>query len=124
MLTYNLNYPLHGYCHTLLIGGLVGLVFATVAYPIRRRIDRIMALLRLPYTPGYLKMALSGVMGAWLHILFDAILYRDIQPLYPSHANPLYGALSHGAVYLICSACFVPALLLFVYIVFFAKRDM
>ena len=122
VLIYNLNYPLHGYCHTLLIGGLVGLVFATAAYPLRTHIGRLMAFLRLPYTPTYLKMALSAVVGAWLHILFDSLLYLDIQPLYPLQANPLYGVLSHGALYLICSVCFVPTLMLYVYIAFIAKR--
>lgn len=122
VLTYNLNYPLHGYCHTLLIGGFVGFVFATAAYPLRSHIGKLMASLRLPYAPTYLKMALSAVVGAWLHILFDAILYLDIHPLYPLQANPLYGVLSQNSVYLICSACFVPALMLYVYIAFIAKR--
>jgi membrane-bound metal-dependent hydrolase YbcI (DUF457 family) len=81
-----------------------------------------MDILRLPYAPAYLKMALSGVAGAWLHIIFDAILYIDIRPFFPSEANPLYGIFSHGTVYVLCSACFVPALLLYVYIAFIAKR--
>lgn len=122
VLSYNLNYPLHGYGHTLLIGGLVGLVFTTAAYPLRSYIGRLMAFLRLPYTPTYLKMALSAIVGAWLHILFDAILYLDIQPLYPLQSNPLYGVLSQNSVYLICSVCFVPAFMLYVYIAFIAKR--
>jgi len=122
VLTYNLNYPLHGYCHTLLVGGLVGLVLATAAYPLRNQISKLMGFFRLPYAPTYLKMALSGIAGAWLHVLFDAFLYTDIRPLYPSEANPLYGVLSHRVVYIICSACFVPALLLYIYIAFIAKR--
>ena len=28
VLTFHLNYPMHGYCHTLLIGGLLGLLWA------------------------------------------------------------------------------------------------
>jgi len=118
VIAFNLDYPLHGYCHTLLIGGLVGLLFATAVYPFRRLVGRGMSLLRLPYTPTYLKMAVSGILGAWLHVLFDAPLYEDIRPFYPSQANPLYGLLSRDAVYTICSACFVPALLLYVYIAF------
>ena len=122
VMTFNLDYPLHGYCHTLLIGGLVGLLFATAAYPLRRLIRRAMSLLRLPYAPTYTKMALSGVLGAWLHVLFDAPLYYDIRPFYPLQANPLYQVVSLSTVYTICAACSVPALLLYVYIAFIAKR--
>jgi len=122
VMTFNLDYLLHGYCHTLLIGGLVGLLFATAAYPLRHLIGRAMSLLRLPYAPTYAKMAFSGVLGAWLHVLFDAPLYYDIRPFYPSQANPLYEVVSPGTVYSICAACFVPALLLYVYIAFIAKR--
>jgi len=122
VMTFDLDYPLHGYCHTLLIGGLVGLLFATVAYPFRHLIGKIIRLLRLPYAPSYGKMALSGVLGAWLHVLFDAPLYGDIRPFYPSQANPLFAVLSRSAVYSICAWCFVPALLVYVYVAFIAKR--
>lgn len=122
VLYFNLNYPLHGYCHTLLFGGLIGLLFATLAYPFRNLIGKRMGLLRLPYGTTYLRMALSGIAGVWLHILFDAMIYLDIRPLYPSESNPLYGILSHGAVYALCSVCFVPALFLYVHIAFIAER--
>ena len=122
VMTFNLDYPPHGHCHTLLIGGLVGLLFATAAYPFRHLIGKVMGLLRLPYVPTYVKMAISGVLSAWLHVLFDSLLRDDIRPFYPSQANPLYEILSHSAVYRICTVCFVPALLLYVYVAFIAKR--
>jgi membrane-bound metal-dependent hydrolase YbcI (DUF457 family) len=122
VMTFNLDYPLHGYCHTLLIGGFVGLLLATAAYPFRQSIGKVMGLLRLPYVPTYVKMAISGVLGAWLHIFFDSLLHSDIRPFYPSQANPLYNILSQRAVYGICTVCFVPALILYVYVAFIAKR--
>ena len=124
VMTFNLNYPVHGYCHTLLIGGVVGVLFATAVYPLRRLLGKAMNMFRLPYAPSWGQMALSGVLGAWLHVLFDAPLYGDIRPFYPLQANPLYGVLSSGAVYRICAVCFVPALLLYVYVAFIAKRTM
>lgn len=122
VMTFSLDYPIHGYCHTLLIGVLVGLMFATAAYPFRHLIGKVMGLLFLPYVPTYVKMVLSGILGTWLHVLFDAPLYHDVRPFYPSQANPLYEILSHSAVYSICTACFVPTLLLYVYVALIAKR--
>jgi len=113
-MTFNLDYPLHGYCHTVLIGWLVGLLFATAAYSLRHLIGGVMSALHLPYVPTYGKMALSGIAGVWLHILCDAPLYYDIKPFYPLQTNPLFEALPARAVYGICAACFVPALLLYV----------
>jgi membrane-bound metal-dependent hydrolase YbcI (DUF457 family) len=122
VITQSLNYPLHGYCHTLLIGGFVGLLFGMAAYPFRHLIGKVMTLIRLPYSPTFAKMALSGVLGAWLHVLFDAPIYTDIMPFYPSQANPLYGCLSIDTVYSICAACFLPALIIYIFVAFVGKR--
>ena len=122
VMTFGLHYPLHGYCHTLLVGGLAGLLLATAAFPFRRLFGEAMTFLRLPYEPTYKKMAFSGVLGAWLHVLFDAPLYNDIRPFYPLRTNPLLGVISSKTVYIVCSACFLPALVLYIYVAFMEKR--
>ena len=119
---FNLDYPFHGYCHTLLFGGLIGLLLATVAFPFRHFIKKIMNSLRLAYTPTYAKMGLAGVLGAWLHVLFDAPLYNEMMPFYPLQDNFLFAVVSHRGVYRLCAACFAPALLLYLYIAFISKR--
>jgi len=121
-MVFRLDYPLHGYCHTFLVGAVVGAVFATALYPFRGLIGKGMALLRLPYAPACWKMLVSGVLGVWLHVLFDAVLYRDMRPFFPSSANPLYGLLSPRAVRLVCSVSFIPALLLYFWLAFAARR--
>lgn len=118
VMVYHLDHPLHGTLHTLLVGGVVGILFATLAYPFRRWIGKAMGFLRLPYTPTYLKMVVAGVTGAWLHILLDSLLYLDIQPFYPAQANPLYGRLSPRTVYGLCWISFAPALLLYMHLAF------
>jgi membrane-bound metal-dependent hydrolase YbcI (DUF457 family) len=55
-------------------------------------------------------MILSGVLGTWFHVLLDAPLYTDIRPFYPFQANPLYGLVGYGAMYLSCALCFIPAM--------------
>jgi len=122
VMTFNLDYPGHGYCHTMLFGSLLGLLVATIGYALRHQLARFMAKIYLADTPTFHKMAVSGVLGIWLHVLFDAPLYSDIRPFYPLQVNPLLEVLPPGAVYGICGVCFVPAGLLYVYAVSGAKK--
>jgi membrane-bound metal-dependent hydrolase YbcI (DUF457 family) len=107
------DYPLHGYLHTLLFGSAVGLLFGIVAHQFKTPLTELMAVLRLPYSTTIGKATLSGVLGAWLHVLTDAPMYTDIKPFFPSMANPLYGLYSMPAAYILCSALFVPAVVLY-----------
>ena len=122
VMALDLDYPLHGYAHTLLVGGMIGLGFGALVYPFREPIGLLMGFLRLPYLPSWRRMMLSGMLGAWLHVLFDAPLYRDIRPFYPLQVNPLYGIASPHAVYTLCALLFVPAVLLYLYLAFFARK--
>lgn len=110
-----LNYPLHGYCHTLFVGGLMGVVFGCAAYPFGTLIGKGMFRLSLPYSATLAKMALSGMLGAWLHVLFDAVIYGEIRPFYPlSSMNPLFGMVSSdNDLYVICTLFFMPAIALY-----------
>ena len=110
VMAFNLDYPLHGYCHTFLVGGLLGFAWGVVAHFLRGFIGKAMTALRLPYSPSFWKMGISGVLGVWLHILLDAPIYYEMKPFYPSGANPFLGILEMDTVYLICALCFVPAL--------------
>jgi len=118
VMMYGFDYPLHGYCHTFLFGSLVGLLLGLIAFPFRKPIGKAMSLLRLPYSTTLLRMAVSGVLGAWMHILFDMPPYQDIKPFYPLSANPLYGIVSTKAVYGTCALLFLPALVIYLYMVF------
>lgn len=122
VILFNFNYPLHGYCHTLLIGGFVGFLFATALYPLRNIFKKIMNLLGLPYAPSYKNMVFSGILGVWVHILFDAFLYTDIRPFFPFRFNPLYSGVSMEMLYNICAVSFVPALAIYIYVVFITRK--
>ncbi len=113
VMIFNLNYPLHGYCHTFLIGGLLGLAWGATAYPFRGFIGKAMQAFRFSYTPSFWKMAISGLLGVWLHILFDAPLYYEMKPFYPSGVNPFLNLLEMETVYTISLLCFFPALMMY-----------
>jgi membrane-bound metal-dependent hydrolase YbcI (DUF457 family) len=68
-----------------------------------------MKLFRLPYQPTVAKMMASGLLGAWLHVLIDAVLYREMNPFWPVRGNPLHGIVPYSAVYATCEILLIAA---------------
>ena len=101
-----MGWPVHRYCHTLLIGAAVGVVWAVAAYPLRHFFKIIMRVLHIPYETTFRKMVISGVLGVWLHVLVDAIYHGDVRIFWLGNARPLWGLLSRGQVKAVCLACF------------------
>lgn len=113
VILFNLRYPVHGYCHTLLIGSFVGVLSAVLFYLGKDVLRKLMNFLRLSYETNFKKILISAILGIWLHVLLDALLYTDIRPFYPLTSNPLYDKIGFWEVYLICSILFIPAFLLY-----------
>jgi membrane-bound metal-dependent hydrolase YbcI (DUF457 family) len=109
VMVFNLDYPLHGYLHTFLFGGLVGLVWGLVAYPLRPLFAWVTYLLRPVYKPTPATMMLSGLFSAWLHILFDAVLYKEMNPFWPIAGNPLHAVVRYQTMFVVCEASLIVA---------------
>lgn len=78
------------YGHTLLFAAAGGIVCAAAAYPLRGILRRAMSIARLPYETGFGKMAVSGLLGAWLHVLIDGLYRVDVVLFWPLMVrNPL-----------------------------------
>jgi membrane-bound metal-dependent hydrolase YbcI (DUF457 family) len=111
-----LGWPTHRYCHTLLVGAVVGAIWGIVAYPLRHFFEKIMQILRIPYQTGFWKMVVSGVLGVWLHVIIDAIYHWDVRMFWPSDAKPFWQLISQGQVKAMCVGFFFAALILYVII--------
>lgn len=93
------NYHRYWHLHTFLIGGILGGVFGATIYairPLRLLLERAMKTARLDYKPNLYKMVIAGILGVWLHVLFDSVYHADVQPFWPSRAIPLYRWISWG----------------------------
>jgi membrane-bound metal-dependent hydrolase YbcI (DUF457 family) len=100
--------------HTLLIGGIVGAVFGLSLYPFRNIFIKIMTFLRLDYKPTVLKMAVSGLLGAWFHVVIDGIYHWDVQMFWPNqNYRPLWNLMSQPQVRHICLAFVLAAIALY-----------
>ena len=110
----NLSYPLHGYAHSFLGGGLVGALWGIVAFKCKDILRGVMQFFGLKYQTTIATAVISGILGAFSHVLIDAPIYTDIKPFYPLIINPFYGLVSEKTMYLSCSASFIPALLFYI----------
>ncbi len=113
VILFNLSYPLHGYMHTFVGSFIVGSLWGSIAYTLRKPLGRVMHFLSLPYSSSLRISILSGAAGSCLHVLFDAPIYVDIKPFYPLSINPLYGLVSTPIMYLLCILLFIPAFILY-----------
>ncbi|HWQ25811.1 MAG TPA: hypothetical protein VN367_03410 [Chlorobaculum sp.] len=114
VLTGLMGGPLHGLTHTYLFGGVIGVITGICSYQFLPIYTHIFNAVRFPYATNLQKMVLSGILGAWLHILTDSPIYSDIKPLYPETANPLYGLLNYQQMSQIC-LLFFPVAVVFYY---------
>jgi len=106
--------PRHRYCHTLLIGAAVGVVWGLAAYPLRNFFKKIMQILHISYKIGFWKMLVSGVLGAWFHVVIDAVYHEDVRMFWPSNAKPLHALLTREQINIICTIFFIPAIILYI----------
>jgi membrane-bound metal-dependent hydrolase YbcI (DUF457 family) len=124
VLFFNLNYPLHGFFHSLLGGTLVAVPLAIVMQKTRDNLSPLMPYFRLEQKVSFRSILLASLSGIYIHILLDSRIYTDIQPFYPFTYNPLLttGILAGIDSYVICIWSFFGAIIIYI-IRFFLFKD-
>jgi membrane-bound metal-dependent hydrolase YbcI (DUF457 family) len=113
VMIFHPNYPLHGYFHTFLIGGISGLLWGLAAYPFRPVWRFFMNLFGLSYQPTLSKMMISGMLGIWLHVFIDSLLYQEVKPFFPITGNPFCAIVRESRVFGVCEMSLMAAAVIF-----------
>ena len=91
VLVLGLDYPLHGFFHSFLGGGMVAALLALAMV----RLDNIVQGFVNPLGLGQSFWSggfwIASFTGIYMHILLDSPLYSDIRPFYPFDVNPFIG---------------------------------
>ena len=121
VMLFDLGWPRHRYCHTLLIGAAVGALWGLAGWPLRNLFKKIMQLLRIPYKTSLSKMVISGILGLWFHILIDGAYHFDVKILWPNISISLWRMihrhLGQGKIQTICLIFFPAALVAYIFAV-------
>lgn len=100
MILLGLNYPFHGFFHSLIGGTVVAVVLAFVVFKLRCFTFTVMKFFRLEHTASWKSVLAASFLGVYLHILLDAPLYSDIRPFYPFDVNPLLSSSMAVSIYI------------------------
>lgn len=107
VLVFQLDYPLHGFFHSLLGGSIVAAVISLVMVKLDERIQKMMCFFKLNQEHSKRSIWLASFLGVYLHILLDSFLYTDIKPFFPTLTNPFYeGSVFTSLIYGLCMASF------------------
>jgi len=105
LLVLPFNWPLHGFVHSYLIGGIAGGLWGWHAWRLRTYFERFQAFAKIPYQPNRRRMVVSGIAGAWTHVFVDSFMHADMRPFWPARGNPLLHLLTNREIYLVCVFC-------------------
>jgi hypothetical protein len=120
VLLFSLDYPLHGYLHTIVAAVLISLILGSVLY----RFDFIFNnfwhktfLTTVNSSKRFEFFILANLLGSILHVLLDAPLYSDIKPFYPLTINPLYYPQIASEIYNACLGLGVIGIIYYIYLI-------
>jgi len=108
---YQRDAYLHGFPHSFLGATLIGLVALLTGKPICSGLCRIwQAMARNdqgkqtnPQFLNWKQATLTVLLGAWSHVVLDAIMHADMRPFAPfSDANPFLQMVSTATLHQIC----------------------
>jgi len=93
----------HGTSHTILGALVIGAIAGTAGRPITEFALRI---LHIPHrTLTWTVSFISSFVGTYSHILLDAVMHKDMHPLWPLSArNGLLGIMPTSWLYILCLA--------------------
>ena len=107
----DLDRPPHGLVHTLLGATVVGVL---TGWLLSRNAGRLGSLLGGRYDLRARVAMASGILGGWLHVLLDSVMYGYLRPFFPLRGNPLHVAGSGDVLHLIGAVVLVPVIALIV----------
>ena len=93
LITGNIRQPHHFF--TCFLGGILGAIIVLT-------ILNVFKSLRFPRHSSNLRIFFSGLIGCWIHIIFDSFMHYDVSPFWPFDFNPFLNLISISQNYFLC----------------------
>ncbi len=105
---------LHLFFHTFLGATIAALLMAVGIFLLRGVLEKIMTAFLLPQIASPLNITVATLIGAYSHIVLDALLYPEMQPFWPILGNPFLGFASYSTITFFSIVCFIVAIPLYI----------
>jgi membrane-bound metal-dependent hydrolase YbcI (DUF457 family) len=91
---------------------------------IRDKLTPLLSFFKLEQKISYLRIFVASLSGIYIHILFDSMMYTDIQPFYPSNFNPLLTSEIFAGLdpYIFCVYAFFGAVIVYIVRLFLLQK--
>ena len=109
--------PIHGIFHTFIGAAILSMMFVNVIRLKKKWFKKMEESLGFHSSFEFEPLAAGGFLGTCSHVLFDSMIYNDIQPLLPITENYLYLGGSTTVfilVYAVTALTMIALLLLFI----------
>ncbi|MFX0155924.1 MAG: hypothetical protein ACFE9Q_15485 [Candidatus Hodarchaeota archaeon] len=116
VLSFNLNYPLHGFFHSFIGGTIIAFILTLVMTKIREFFTPIMSFFKIKQEISFKKILLASLLGIYIHILLDTPIYTDIRPFFPLEFNPFYRTTTLPGLLesMICIWCLLAGIIVYI----------
>jgi len=119
-----LDYPLHGFFHSLVGGAIIAIVLAFLMFRLSSITKKVMKFFQLEQEVTLKRVMAASLAGVYFHILLDSPLYPDIKPLYPLDVNPFFSSDLAVSIYIYMFCIFSLLFGVIVYIIRLAVQAM
>ena len=82
--------PIHGHLHTIAGATAMALVIIGVAWLLRKPVARLKEFFCWEPEANLRSITLGAFLGTFSHILYDSLIYSEMNPFHPKDGNPLY----------------------------------
>ena len=125
VLTFNLDYPLHGFFHSFLGGTLVAFLLAAVMSRVRESLFPLLSFFKLEQKSSFKSILLASSSGIYIHILLDSGMHMGIRPFYPLDLNPFLSStiLPGLGLYVLSVWCFIGGAIIYLIRLYLIWRE-
>ena len=115
VIVFNLPYPLHGVLHSFFGAFLAAFLLILVMKFLREYFSQVLIVFKVKQDITLRSISIGAFLGTFSHVLLDAPLYEEMNPLFPLAGNPFWIESSFASLYisLFCAYCFLGALLIY-----------
>jgi len=110
----NISGPSREFRHSFLGATIISIILAILIYPFMGLINMVTKYIKLSQKSPLGVIFISCLLGTYLHVVMDSMVYDYLKPFLPFAWNPFYGIASKESLEMFCRLSFILGGLLYI----------